>query len=98
MTFPTDAAIITRRKSLGISIAMCGSYYFKALPRIFSALFSRGARFVADVYRRELCIRPQRLASGGILNHPRRAPTALGTASHRSLLPVCPGAKARKVV
>src|SRR6266403_2144844 len=37
MTFPTDAAIITRRKSLGISIAMCGScyFYFKALPRIF---------------------------------------------------------------
>src|SRR6266446_2336759 len=35
MTFPTDAAIITRRKSLGISIAMCGSCYFKALPRIF---------------------------------------------------------------
>jgi len=43
-------------------------------------------------------MRPQRLASGGILNRPRRAPTAFGTASHRSLLPVWPGAKARKAV
>src|SRR6266404_811063 len=35
---------------------------------------------------------------GGISSHPRRAPTAFGTASHGSLLPVWPGAKARKGV
>jgi hypothetical protein len=36
-----------------------------------------------DVYRRELRVRPQRLASGE-MKHPRRAPTTFGTASYQT--------------
>jgi hypothetical protein len=41
---------------------------------------------------------PQRLNLRGAFNHPRRAPTAFDAASHRYLLPVCPGAKAESSV
>ena len=44
---------------------MCGSYYFRALPRIFSALcFLAEQRFNYDVTGANCELRPQRLASG----------------------------------
>jgi hypothetical protein len=62
---------------------MCGSYYFKALPRIFQRFISSRSTVHARRLQAPIASASATPDLGGTLNHPRRAPTAFGTASHR---------------
>src|SRR6202140_542767 len=87
MTFPTDPATLTRRQSLGIWIGMCGSYYFKALPRIFQRIVFSQSKVHARRLQARIVSASATPGLRGTLNHPRRAPTAFGTASHVAFFP-----------
>src|SRR5882724_782844 len=56
-------------------------------------IFSRSKVHPRHLQARQPWTRPQRLNLRGAFNHPRRAPTAFDAASHRYLLPVCPGSE-----
>src|SRR5258708_40103228 len=98
MTFPTDAAIITRRKSLGISIAMCGSCYFKALPRIFQRFIFLAEQGSCATFAGANCACVRNAWPQGNFEPPEESSYGLRHREPPLPPPVCPGAKARKAV
>src|SRR5260370_16440835 len=71
---------------------------FQGIVSNFLALYFHAEQGSCATLRRELRVVSATPSLRGTLNHPRRAPTTFGTASHRCLRPIHQGAKAVKAV